>query len=163
MLGIGLLFVGITLITNGWGSILGIEYKSLTLINLLTGSLSLITNLLYMMQGSYYEAGTGFLFSFTYLLVGVIYLFSLDLRVYGIFALFVAINTIPCAWISWQWQGDPLFALIWLIWGSLWFCGFLDSVTKIKIGNFINYYAIFCGIFTTWIPGMLMLTDLWPY
>jgi len=68
--------------------------------------------IIYILQGAYYEAGTGFLFAFTYLLVGIIYLFDLDLRIYGIFALFVAINTLPFAWVSWQWEQDPLFALI---------------------------------------------------
>ncbi len=34
MLGIGLFFVGITLIINGWGSLLHIDYRSLALINL---------------------------------------------------------------------------------------------------------------------------------
>ena len=85
MLGIGLFFVGITLIINGWGSLLHIDYRSLALINLFTGTLSFIINLIYMLQGAYYEAGTGFLFAFTYLLVGIIYLFDLDLRIYGIF------------------------------------------------------------------------------
>lgn len=117
-------FVGITLIINGWGSLLSIDHRSLSLIDLLTGPLSFIINLLYMFQGAYYEAGTGFLFSFTYLLVGIIYVFHLDMRIYGIYALFVAINTVPFAWISWQWENDWVFAVIWLIWGALWFCGF---------------------------------------
>ena len=63
MLGIGLFFVGITLIINGWGSLLKIDHRSLALINLFTGSLSFIINILYTIQGSYYEAGTGFLLS----------------------------------------------------------------------------------------------------
>ena len=161
MLGIGLFFVGITLIINGWGSLLHIDYRSLALINLFTGSLSFIINLIYMLQGAYYEADTGFLFAFTYLLVGIIYLFDLDLRIYGIFALFVAINTLPFAWVSWQWEQDPLFALIWLTWGVLWFCGFLDTIVKVNFGRKIHYFAIACGIFTTWVPGLLMLVDLY--
>ncbi|MGL9809874.1 hypothetical protein IGK14_001655 [Enterococcus sp. DIV0970a] len=53
MLGIGLFFVGITLIINGWGSLLHIDYRSLALINLFTGTLSFIINLIYMLQGAY--------------------------------------------------------------------------------------------------------------
>ena len=79
---------------------LSVDHRSLSLINLCTGSLSFIINLIYIFQGAYYEAGTGFLFAFTYLLVGILYLFDLDMRIYGIYALFVAINTIPFAWIS---------------------------------------------------------------
>lgn len=161
MLGIGLFFVGITLIINGWGSLLKIDHRSLALINLFTGSLSFIINVLYTIQGSYYEAGTGFLFAFTYLLVGILYLFDLDMRIYGIYALFVAINTIPFAWISWQIEGDPIFAVIWLTWGVLWFCGFLDAVIKVNFGKSIHYFAIACGIFTTWIPGIMMLTGIY--
>ena len=59
-----------------------------------------------MLQGAYYEAGTGFLC--LHVFVGRDHLpFDLDLRIYGIFALFVAINTLPFAWVSWQWEQDP--------------------------------------------------------
>ncbi|EOL46206.1 hypothetical protein RV11_GL000490 [Enterococcus phoeniculicola] len=163
MLGIGLLFVGITLICNGLGGLLGIHQKSLAVMNLFTGTLSFLCNMIYVIRGDYYEAGTGFLFAFTYLLVGVLYIYNLDMRIYGIFALFVAINTIPCAYISWQIDGDPLFAIIWLLWGLLWATGFIEYVLHIHIGKPVLYFALFCGVFTTWIPGFLMLTNLWPY
>lgn len=142
MLAVGLLFVGITLISNGYCGLVGVDHRSVALLNLLTGSLSFIINT-------------------TYLIVGFVYLFNLDMRIYGIFALFVAINTIPSAWVAYRVEGDWRFAIIWLIWGILWFSGFVEYVLAIKIGKPVFYFAILAGIFTCWIPGYLMLINQW--
>lgn len=161
MLAVGLLFVGITLISNGYCGLAGVDKKSTALLNILTGSLSFMINTTYLLQGEYYSAGTGYLFAFTYLLVGLIYLFNLDIRIYGIFALFVAINTIPSAWVAYTIEGDWRFTIIWLLWGILWFAGFVESILKIDITKPVLYLAIFEGIVTCWIPGYLMLVNLW--
>lgn len=161
MLAVGLLFVGITLISNGYCGLVGVDHRSVALLNLLTGSLSFIINTTYLLRGDYYSAGTGYLFAFTYLIVGFVYLFNLDMRIYGIFALFVAINTIPSAWVAYRVEGDWRFAIIWLIWGILWFSGFVEYVLAIKIGKPVFYFAILAGIFTCWIPGYLMLINQW--
>ncbi|XUB56190.1 acid-activated urea channel [Enterococcus sp. DIV0724b] len=78
MLGVGLLFVAITLISNGYCGLAGVDKKSTGLINLMTGSLSFMINTIYLFRGAYYDAGTGYLFAFTYLMVGLIYIFDLD-------------------------------------------------------------------------------------
>ncbi|AIM24442.1 AmiS/UreI family transporter [Melissococcus plutonius] len=161
MLGVGLLFVAITLISNGVGGLLDIDQRSIALLNLLTGSLSFLINTIYLFHGDYYSAGTGYLFSFTYLLVGIIYVFDLDMKVYGIFALFVAINTLLCAYISYFSDGDWRFALIWLSWGVLWGLGFVEYVLEKPIGKPVFYLAILEGIVTCWIPGFMMLAQVW--
>ena len=51
-------------------------------------------------------------------------------------------------------------AIIWILWGILWLTGFIESVLKKEL-KFVPYLAIFEGIFTAWIPGFLMLTNLW--
>ncbi|OTN89116.1 urea channel UreI [Enterococcus sp. 7E2_DIV0204] len=161
MLGVGLIFVAITLISNGYCGLAGVDKKSTGLINLMTGSLSFIINTIYLFKGAYYDAGTGYLFAFTYLMVGLIYVFNLDMRIYGIFAFFVAVNTIPAAYISYTVDGDWRFALIWLSWGILWLTGFIEYVLKKEIGKPVLYFAIFEGVVTCWIPGLLMLTNNW--
>ncbi|KRN85098.1 hypothetical protein IV75_GL003251 [Carnobacterium maltaromaticum] len=161
MLGVGMLFVGVTLISNGLGGLLKIDKKSLAVMNGFTGVLSFIINLVYLWRGDYYAAATGFLFAFTYLFVTLVSVFNLDDRVYGIFCLFVAINTVPCAYISFASEGDWRFAIIWLVWGALWLTGFIETVLAKKIGIPVYYFAIFTGIFTAWIPGFLMITELW--
>lgn len=161
MLGVGLLFVAITLISNGYCGLAGVDKKSTGLLNIHTGSLSFLINTIYLFRGEYYDAATGYLFAFTYLLVGTIYLFNLDMRIYGIFALFVAVNTLPAAYISYTVEGDWRFALIWLAWGVLWLTGFVEYVLKKEIGKPVLYLAIVEGVVTCWIPGLLMLTNNW--
>lgn len=160
---IGLLFVGVTLFTNGLSSIVDIPKKSLSVINLLTGSLSFIIHLAYMLEGQFYTAGAGFMFAFTYLIIGICYAFDLDMKIYGVYGFFVAINTIPCAIVSYVSEGDPIFSIIWILWGILWFLGFVQYILKIDVSRFASYGAIFCGVLTTWLPGILKLLNLWPY
>lgn len=163
MSAIGLLFVGVTLLINGVSQKINISSLPLSIINLLTGSLLLVINCVYMLQGEFYIAASGFLFTFTYLIVGICYAFSLDFKMYGIYALFVAINSVPFALGSVYLDKDPIFGVIWILWGLLWFSGFVYYVLEINILKYINLGAIFCGIFTTWLPGMLKIFDLWPY
>lgn len=160
MLGVVLLFVGITLISNGYCGLAGVDGKSTAFLNLFTGTITFIVNTTFLLRGDYFSAGTGFLFACTNLLMGVIYLFDLDWRAYGIFGLFVAVNAIPCAYLSYA-SGDWRFAIIWILWGMLWFSGFLQNVLALPIGKFVLYLAIFEGIVTAWIPGFLMITELW--
>lgn len=56
MLGVGMLFVGVTLISNGLGGLLKIDKKSLAVMNGFTGVLSFIINLVYLWCGDYYAA-----------------------------------------------------------------------------------------------------------
>lgn len=163
MSAIGLMFVGVTLFINGLSGKLNIASQSVAAINILTGLLSFFIHLIYMLNGDYYIAGSGFMFAFTYLLIGISYALSLDLKVYGLFALFVAINTIPFSVVTLLVDGDPIFALIWLLWGLLWLSGFIQYVLGVNLSKYIDAGAIFCGIFTTWIPGVIMLLGFWPY
>lgn len=51
-------------------------------------------------------------------------------------------------------------AVIWILWGILWLTGFIENVLK-KHLSFVPYLAIFEGIVTAWIPGFMILTELW--
>ena len=169
MLGVVLLYVGIVLINNGIARLTDVDAKSTSVMNLFTGGLSIIANIITIVHGDFmligdigdfYSAATGLLFGFTYLYVAVNSIFNLDPRLYGWYSLFVAINSVPAAWIEFYVNGDWRMAVIWILWGILWLTGFIENVLK-KHLSFVPYLAIFEGIVTAWIPGFLILTGLW--
>lgn len=169
MLGLVLLYVGIVLINNGICRIYKIDSKSTSVINFFVGGLSVICNIVVIIHGSltnsaieYYAAATGLLFGFTYLLIAIINIYNLDWRIFGWYSLFVAINTLPAAYLSYTDSSTQgfYFALIWLAWGVLWLTGFIESVLKIEL-KFVPYLAILEGIITAWIPAWLFFVKIW--
>lgn len=160
LLGVVLLFVGIVLISNGVCGLLKVDGKSASVINTMVGILLFIINIINILNGEFYAAGTGLLFAFTYLYAAANGIFGLSLKPYGIYSLFVAINTIPCAIISGM-GNDWRFSIIWIAWGVLWFTGFLEGTLEKKLGKFVPYLAIIEGIFTAWLPGYMMLAGWW--
>ena len=172
MLGIVLLYVGIVLINNGIARLTKIDAKSAAVMNIFTGALSVTLNILAIARGEFsldtntslsdfYSAGTGLLFGFTYLFVAINSIFDLDQRPYGWYSLFDAINSFPAAYISYAIEGDWRMSIIWLLWGILWLTGFIETVLKKDLGKFVGYLAIFEGIVTAWVPGFLLLRNLW--
>ncbi len=170
MLGVVLLYVGIVLINNGIGRIYDVDPKSTAVINIFTGFVSVVANIITIVHGEFtgdfgihdfYAAATGLLFGFTYLYVAAYSIFGLDTRLYGWYSLFVAINSLPAAYIAYFVDKDWRMAVIWILWGILWLTGFIETVLKKDLGKFVPYLAIFEGIFTAWIPGFLMLAEIW--
>ena len=161
MLGIVLLYVGIVLINNGISRLCNIDEKSAAIMNIFTGALAVVIDTVNVIQGEYYAVGTGLLFGFTYLFVGINGIFNLDKRPYAWYSLFVAINTIPCAYLSFTQDLDWRMGIIWILWGILWVTAFIEIILKKKLGRFVPYLAIFEGIITAWIPGFLMLVNKW--
>ena len=169
MLGVVLLYVGIVLINNGIARLSNVDNKSASVMNFFVGALSIIMNIITIVHGDFetmndigdfYSAATGLLFGFTYLYVAINSAFNLDPTLYGWYSLFVAINTIPAAWIEYSVNGDWRMAVIWILWGILWLTGFIENVLKKQL-RFVPYLAVFEGIVTAWIPGFLILTNLW--
>lgn len=161
MLGIVLLYVGIVLINNGISRLCNIDEKSSALMNIFTGALAVVIDTVNVIQGDYYAVGTGLLFGFTYLFIGINGIFKLDKRPYAWYSLFVAINTIPCAYLALTEDLDWRMGIIWVLWGILWFTAFVEIILKKNLGKFVPYLAIFEGIITAWIPGFLMLVNRW--
>lgn len=169
MLGIVLLYVGIVLINNGIARISNVDSKSMAVMNVFVGLLCIIINIITIIHGDFilmdnigdfYSAATGLLFGFTYLFIAANSIFNLDNRLYGWYSLFVAVNTIPAAIIEFSVHGNIKMCIIWILWGILWLTGFIENVLKKEL-KFVPYLAIFEGIFTAWIPGFLMLSNLW--
>ena len=169
MLGVVLLYVAIVLINNGVARLTNVDAKSMAVMNIFVGFLSILINIITIIHGDFsainhigdfYSAATGLLFGFTYLFVAVNSLFNLDTRLYGWYSLFVAINSIPAAIIEFTVNHHVPMGIIWILWGILWLTGFIENVLKKEL-KFVPYLVIFEGIFTAWIPGFLMLTNLW--
>lgn len=177
MLGLVLLYVGIVLINNGICRIYKVDGKSSAVMNIFVGTLSVLANVVVFTHGDiaagsfdidgdgsteFYAAATGLLFGFTYLFVAVNNLFNLDVRPFGWYSLFVAINSIPAAYLSYigGTSESICMAIIWLAWGVLWLTGFIECVLKIEL-KFVPYLAILEGIFTAWIPAWLFYFGYW--
>ena len=167
MLGVCLLFVGIVLINNGVCTLMKVPPKAAAVMNILTGGLSLIINIINLIQGNFYAAGTGLLFCFTYLWVAANGIFSLDDRPFHIFSVFVAINAVYFGIVEGITGNAALgitpdfrWAVIWWLWALLWGTS-LFALFKKDLGKFVPILQIFEGIVTAWIPGVMLLTNLW--
>ena len=169
MLGVCLLFVGIVLINNGICTLQKAEPKAAAVMNFFVGGLSLIINVLNLIRGNYYAAGTGLLFCFTYLFVALINVLKLDTRPFAWFSLFVAVNAAVFGFLE-GFAGiealgiapDIRWALIWWAWAILWSTAFFTDILKIKsIGKIVPWLQVIEGICTAWIPGVMMLIGKW--
>lgn len=169
MLGVCLLFVGIVLINNGVCNLLNVDAKAAAVMNIFTGGLSLFINFTNLVMGNYYAAGTGLLFCFTYLFVAFNNLMGVkDGRPFAWFSTFVAINAIIFGYMEgvsgnvslgitpdWRW------AAIWWLWAALWGTSFVTDICGKKLGKFVPCLQIFEGIVTAWIPGVMILINIW--
>ncbi len=171
MLGVCLLFVGIVLINNGMCNLYHVDSKSASVMNIFTGGLSLFINFVNLVQGNYYAAGTGLLFCFTYLFVAFN---GLGLKgkaspiPFAWFSTFVAVNAVIFGVIEgvtgsaalsitadWRW------AAIWWLWAVLWGTSFVEDIMGKKLGKFTPCLQVFEGVVTAWIPGVMMLLQIW--
>ena len=168
MLGVCLLFVGIVLINNGMCSLYNVDGKSTAIMNIFTGGLSLFINFVYLVQGNYYAAGTGLLFCFTYLFVALSKSLKASPIPFAWFSTFVAINAVIFGTIE-GFTGstalgitpDLRWAAIWYLWAILWGTAFVEDICGKKLGKFVPYLQVFEGIVTAWVPGVMMLLQIW--
>jgi acid-activated urea channel len=171
MLGLILLYVGAVLISNGVARICNIQGPAVAVMNLFTGGLGLVLNVVSVGIGIahdadpswYYASATGLLFAFTYLYVALNAIFKLDGRLYGWYSLFVAVNAVPAGVLCFYgYGGNAWYGVIWFLWGALWLTGFLENCCGVRLGRFVGYLGVFEGVATAWLPGFLMLTGVWP-
>jgi acid-activated urea channel len=168
MLGVSLLFVGIVLINNGMCGLYKVDGKSMAVMNILTGGLSIFVNFVNLALGNFYAAGTGLLFGFTYLFVAFTKLMKLSAIPFAWFSTFVAINAIIFGTMEGFVGNETLgivpdirWAAIWYLWAILWATAFVEEIMKKKLGNFVPILQIFEGIVTAWIPGVMLMTGTW--
>ena len=168
MLGVCLVFVGIVLINNGMCTLYKTDEKSAAVMNILTGTLSLFINFVNLVNGDYYAAGTGLLFCFTYLFVAFGKLMKLNPIPFAWFSTFVAINVLVFGTVEGVTGSEALgitadirWAGIWYLWAILWGTSFVEDILGKKLGRFVPLLQIFEGVVTAWIPGVMMLLQIW--
>jgi acid-activated urea channel len=169
--GIGLLYVGAVLLLNGVSMVQKFEdTRAIAVMNFFTGGLYVVicaVNLAHAVFSgadisAYYGVGTSMLFGFTYLFVGMTNWHGLDARPQSWYCFFVAVTTVPCSLFSFQ-SGDWRFGIIWLVWGYLWAIYWLTGAfAKLKAPSWlVPYSTIVVALATCWVPGYLLLADLW--
>lgn len=168
MLGVCLLFVGIVLINNGMCTLYNVDRKSAAVMNILTGGLSVFINFVSLVQGNYYAAGTGLLFGFTYLFVAFTKILKLSPIPFAWFSSFVAVNAVIFGTVEGFHGSEALgivpdirWAAIWYLWAILWGTAFVEDIMGKKLGKFVPLLQIFEGVVTAWIPGVMLLLNIW--
>jgi len=178
-LGSTLLYVGIVLIVNGFSRLTGIDPRAQAIMNILAGGVGIWNNMVGLVlgawgsvsgditgafTGNFYGCAIGLMFAFTYLFVAFNNLMRItDGRPFGWFQGFVAINAVIFGALSWAVDGDWVYAIIYWLWGILWFTGWIELVAKKNLGKFVGVLSVFEGIFTAWIPGFMMIRGVWRF
>lgn len=164
MAAVGLLYVGAVLFLNGLMLLGRVEPRSAAILNLLVGTLQVVTPTLLIIQAgtdtSAILAASGiYLFGFTYLYVGVGLLAGLDTTGVGYFSLFVSIVALAFAALSFYDTRDYPFAVIWTYWSFLWFLFFLVLGLGIEhLTRFTGWVTVFQGWITGVVPAFLLLS-----
>lgn len=159
LLGLGLLYVGAVLLINGllMGGKIS-NSKDSAIMNFFTGGLVFIVALHTALNlDAPFAAAQSLLFAFTYLWVGVnAYTQQEDQKGLGWYCLFVAIVTIPTAYITLM-SGDMIMAAVWLSWGILWFMYYLVlGLLKINLTQITVNFTFFNAILTGTIGYMML-------
>lgn len=164
MSNVGLLYVGAVLFINGLMLIGKVPGKSAALMNLFVGAMQTIFPTIIIAQANedpavIFGASGLYLFSFTYLYVGLNQLYSLPGDGLGWFSLFVAVCAIVFGTVLAVHFQDPVTAVMWYLWAVLWFMFFL------LLGLHMDNLTIATGWFTlivahisATIPALLLLT-----
>ena len=165
LLGLSLFYVGAVLILNGLWMLGRIGDREIAVINLFTGTLTLLVSLKLAFgdgadAASIKGAALSLLFSFTYLWVAFNRLSGADGRGLGWFSLFVAITAVPVALdtltsassgLDW-WMG-----VNWAAWAVLWALFFALLALRKSIERPTGWLCIAQGVLTGWVPGYLIL------
>lgn len=163
--GLSLLFVGAVLFTNGLWMLGRIADREIIFINLFTG---LVTGAVAFRTGFAADADLGdvrmaaltLMFTTTYLWVAANRILELDGRGLGWFSLFVAVTVAPVM-VQELAATDTILsvwlALSWGIWAVLWGMYFALLSLRWNIGRATAYLTLFSGVFTGWLPAMLLL------
>jgi len=167
VLGVYLLFVGITLFLNGVARLTDIPPRAVALMNAITAVIILIGSFINFSHAvataDFESVASGFLFGFTYVFIAINTWFNLDWRPFAWFSLFVAIWAVYEMILAIQGHSWG-FVWLWFAWALVWANGFLDTICGWKLmGRIFPYLVMFVGLTAAFIPAMLMLTDRWTF
>ena len=168
MSNIGLLYVGCVLFINALMLLNLVESKSATVINFLVGLLQIVfpTYLIITSSGellSILNAGSLYLFGFTYIYVAVTNWKGLSTTGVGYYCLWVAIMAVIFSAINIISFDDLKFAFIWLNWAVLWYLFYLLLAQQKEIGRLTGYIAMVQSWLTCTIPALAILLNFWDH
>ena len=167
---VGLLLVGVVLFVNGLVSVGVVEPRSAAPLNLFVGAAQVILPTLILVQAGG-DAGItnatwpSYLFGFTYLWFGFIQIYDIDGGGFGWYSSFVA--AIAAFYAVRSIGSDPVFAVIWATWASMWSLFFVlfglgvRKAGNVDLGHFAGWYLVLLGIPTCTVPAILLLNDTW--
>ncbi|MDR0408100.1 MAG: acid-activated urea channel [Campylobacteraceae bacterium] len=167
LLGVYLLFVSAALISNGVAALSKIDFKSASLINIITGVIIVTCSFIMIARAdlndtmAFNNIAAGFLFGFTYIFIAANFLLKLDMRSFGWYSLCVAIFALISSIVCFR--ADMIgMSILWMAWAFLWLEGFLELAMGFKkLGKLFPYLSITEGIFAAGLPSMLMLFAAW--
>ena len=135
MLGVCLLFVGIVLINNGMCTLYHVDGRSAAVMNIF---------------------------------VAVNKFLNANPIPFAWFSTFVAVNAVIFGTIegfigsaALDITPDLRWAGIWYLWAILWGTSFVEDICGKKLGKFVPCLQVFEGVVTAWIPGVMMLLQIW--
>lgn len=171
MSSIALLFVGAVLLVNGLVFLGRIDGKAAIPINILAGSLLVLTAILQITEVSpaspdYRVAAFGAvgftLFGFTYLTVGANSLFGGTGTALGWYCGWAALIAATLAVVNFAGSADPLIAWLWVAWSVLFFSFFVALITGTEqLGYAAGLLALIQSVTTASVPGLLMINGSW--
>ena len=161
---LALLFVGVVLILNSLWLLERIADREIIIINLIvtviTVAVATHTAIGATDMAAVKSATLTLLFSSTYLWVAYNRITESDGRGLGWFSLIVAITVVAEAVQSIA-AADSFLSLWlglgWAVWAVLWFMYFVLLTLQRPILRATAIFALFTGVFTGWLPAMLML------
>lgn len=163
MLAVALLFVGITLISNGVMFLQKADVKSIAVMNIITAVVLIVGNFIMLAQAEsmtdYCNAGGGFLFGFTYALIAAGLLFNIDPKVSGWYSLMVAIFAIVMG-VNCVLLASFNYAFLWFAWAVLWGATFFENILNIKLGRAMCILCIVEGVVAAFVPSILMFLEM---
>ncbi|WP_368877211.1 AmiS/UreI family transporter [Providencia vermicola] len=161
MEGILLIFIGSVLSINGIAIIKGYDDKETGIFNGIIGCFCLIGNIILMINAkesiAYTAIAQSMLFTFTYLFLSFLKIYSLSGKLFGWYCLFVFFNALFYAYYA---SSDIRMVVLWLVWAILWLLFFCTFSLNIKI-NHLGTLTLLVGIVTCAIPGLMMVTNHW--
>lgn len=159
---ISLLFGGVALFINSLVLFGKVDVKSAGVFSLFTGLLQTFIATWLVIGASSAEVfgyASIYLFAFTYLYVGVTFLFDLDGRGVGWFSLFVSISAVFYATISFT-MGDVMGAVTWLFWSFLWGLFYVGMGLGRQINGLTARVAFLLAWLTLIVPALFGLANL---
>ncbi|MBU8879947.1 AmiS/UreI family transporter [Bacillus sp. FJAT-29790] len=166
MQSVGLMYCGAVLFINALMLLGKVHSKSAGVFNLFLGAIQMITPFYVIFTAGsdswvIFNASGVFLFSLTYLYVGITNIKDLDGAGVGWFSLWVAIMAAGYGTLSFVHFHDAKFGIIWFMWAFLWTLFFILLALKKEISIFTGWVTLIQSIITATIPGFLMLIGLW--